>query len=152
MGKRHVHVIVVRKRATLVLLVLVSAAMIALLLFLSGRAYAGQGDPLRAVFTRSFTRAALLASLMPVIGNILLFVPWGFLTFVALDAPSRPRVRSYVTTVLAALIFAALMHIWQQFLPTRVVTVTDSAANVLGALAGALLGHMRKGLHVRFDF
>lgn len=152
MGKRHVHVIVIQKRVTLVLLVLTSAAMIALLMFLSGRAYAGQADPLRAVFTRSLTRDALLAVLMPVIGNILLFVPWGFLTFVALDSPSRPRLRTYLLTLAAGVIFAALMHVWQQFLPTRVVTVTDSAANAVGALAGALLGHMRKGVRVRFDF
>ena len=158
MGKRQVHVIVVPKPATVALLVLVSAAVAGLVWFLSGKAYAAEGsahDLLGRLFGasgRSLSRGAFLAFLMPVIANVLLFVPWGFLAFVALDRPSRPRGRSYLLAFLGALLFAAALYVWQQFLPTRVTTPADLLANGAGALGGAALGHMRKGVKVRFDF
>jgi VanZ family protein len=44
------------------------------------------------------------------------------------------------------------MSLWQQFLPTRVTSLSDALANAAGALAGAALGHARKSVRVRFDF
>lgn len=159
MGKRQVHVIVVRKPATVVLLVVVSAGMAALLWFLSGKAYAANESAMRDLLSRLFgahrrslSRDAFLAFLMPVIANVLLFVPWGFLAFLAADSASRPRRRAYGIALAGAILFAAAMFIWQQFLPTRVTTLPDIAANGVGALGGAALGHMRKGVRVRFDF
>jgi uncharacterized membrane-anchored protein len=152
MGKRQVYSIPVRKPVSALLLVVTSAAMIALISFLSGRAYAAPTDPLRMMLTRSLTRDRFLAFLMPVIANVLLFIPWGFLAFVVTDRPSRPRRRTYVITVIAALCFAAAIHLWQRFLPMRVTMPSDAIANALGALGGAALGHMRKGVRVRFDF
>lgn len=153
MGKRQVHILVVRKAATLGLLVLTSGAMVALLWFLSGKAYAAELDPLRAVLTRSssLTRDRALALVMPLLANILLFVPWGFLTFLALDKPARSRAKTYALTFAAGVVFAACMHAMQEFLPTRVVTLTDSLANSVGALLGAMLGQMRKDVRVRFE-
>jgi glycopeptide antibiotics resistance protein len=155
MGKRQVHVIVVPKWVTIALLVLVTAAMAALLYALSGRAYAADLHPFREWFLGirgPLSRDAFLAFLMPVIANILLFVPWGFLAFVAADAPSRPRKRTYVATVAGALVVSAAMLIWQQFLPTRVTTWPDAFWNAAGAFAGAALGHARKSVRVRFAF
>ncbi|HWW61907.1 MAG TPA: VanZ family protein [Thermoanaerobaculia bacterium] len=158
MGKRQVRVIRVPKRATVAILVLVSVAMAALLWFLSGKAYAGEEHPVRDLLLRVFggqrsmSTHALVAIFMPVIANVLFFVPWGFLTFVALDTASRPRARTYSFTFGAGLIFAAAMLAWQQFLPTRVTTIGDAVANGLGALAGAAVGHLRREVHVRFDF
>lgn len=159
MGKRHVHVITVPKRATVTLLTLTSAGMVGFLYLLSGRAYAGETHPFREITARLLgasgsgpvSRDALLAFLMPVIANILLFVPWGFLAFLALDAPLRPRKVTYAITVLAAVVFAAAMFIWQQSLPTRVTAPLDTIANGAGALAGAALGHARKAVRIRFD-
>ncbi len=154
MGKRQVRVVVVRKPATFALLVLTSAAMAALLFYLSGRAYAGQADPLREMLTRalSLPRDRFLAFLMPVLANVLMFVPWGFLAFLLFDRAGRSRVRSYGLVCALGLVFAAGMHVWQQFLPTLVLTPSDLAANALGALGGAAVGHMRKRVHVRFDY
>ena len=160
MGKRQVHVIVVRKWATVALLVLTSGAMMALLYLLSGRAYAADTHPFREIVARLLgssgrgpvSRNAMLAFLMPVIANILLFVPWGFLAFLALDVPERAKKVTYAMTVLAAVIFAAGMFVWQQFLPTRVTSPLDIIANAAGAFAGAALGHARKGVRVRFEF
>ncbi len=54
-------------------------------------------------------------------------------------------------TVIAAIVFAAAMVAWQQFLPTRVTALPDAIANGVGALTGAAFGHARKGVRVRFD-
>jgi glycopeptide antibiotics resistance protein len=159
MGKRQVRIVRVRTPVTLVLLLLVTAGIAALVYFLSGKAYAAETHPIREILARLLgsgrgpvSRDALLAFLMPVIANILLFVPWGFLAFVALDGPKRPRRLTYLMTVVAAVLFAVAMVLWQQVLPTRVTSLPDTFANGVGALAGAALGHARKGVHVRFDF
>lgn len=151
--------IVVRKWVTFTLLALTTVAMAGLLYFLSGRAYAGDAHPVRDLLARvlgsgrrDLSADAILASLTQAIANMLLFVPWGFFAFIAVDTPTRPRSRSYAITFAAALIFAALMYLWQQFLPTRVTALPDTISNALGALAGASLGHARKTVRVRFDF
>lgn len=156
MGKREVHVIHVSKRVTIVLLVLVSAAMVALLYFLSGRAYARESHAATELVLRLLRRddpprTAVLAALMPVIANALLFAPWGFLAFIALDSPRRRRFHTYLLTFLAAAVFATAMELWQIFLPTRVTSPVDAIANALGALAGAVLGHLRKEVRIRFE-
>ena len=158
MGKRHVHVIPVRKPVTFALLALTTALMATLLYLLSGRAYAADRHPLLEMTAGFFgadrapvSRDALLAFLMPVIANILLFVPWGFLAFVALDSPRRPRRLTYLMSIVGALAVAGCMYVWQQYLPTRVTSLPDVLANGAGALAGAALGHARKGVRVRFE-
>ena len=156
MGKRQVRVIRVRKAATLALLMLTTLAMIGLLYALSGKAYAAAAHPVLDLTARLLgserpvSRGFVLAVLMPVVANILLFVPWGFLAFIALDTPSRPRAWSYTITFFCALAFALLMWLWQQSLPTRVTALTDTVSNAFGALAGAALGHARKSVRVRF--
>lgn len=159
MGKRQVHVIVVRKMVTFTLLAVTMAAMAGLLYLLSGKAYAADTHPIREILARLLgssrgpvSRDALLAFLMPVIANMLLFVPWGFLAFVALDSPSRNRLATYAITIVAAMVFATAMFVWQHYLPTRVTSLPDAVANGAGALAGAALGHARKGVRIRFDF
>jgi VanZ family protein len=156
MGKRLVHVIRVPKAATIALLVLTTAAMVALLYLLSGKAYAGDAHPFRELLARllssrrPLSRDAALAFLMPVLANVLLFVPWGFFAFLAVDTPSRPRQWSYVITFVAAMLFAMLMFAWQQYLPTRVTALPDAFSNAVGALGGAALGHARKSVRIRF--
>jgi VanZ family protein len=159
MGKRHVTVIAVRKPATFALLAIVTAAMASLLFVLSGRAYAAERSPLLELTARLLggggapvSRDAVLAFLMPVSANILLFVPWGFLAFVGLDTPRRRRGTTYLLTILGALAVAVALSLWQELLPTRVTSMSDTLANAAGALAGAALGHARKSVRVRFDF
>src|SRR5258708_7586706 len=108
MGKRDVRVVVVRKPVTIVLFVITSIAMVALVYILSGRAFARvERSPIDVV--------ALLAA------NILLFVPWGFLMFMALS-PKRPRAATYAMTVVAGALFALGVNAWQASLPTPVTT------------------------------
>lgn len=159
MGRRQVHVIRVRLPVTLALLALTTVAIASLIYFLSGKAYAAETHPIREILARLLgsgrgpvSRDAVLAFLMPIIANILLFVPWGFLAFLALDGRVRSRRWAYGAAILGAVVFAAGLLLWQQSLPTRVTSLPDTIANGLGALAGAALGHARKGVHVRFDF
>jgi VanZ family protein len=158
MGKREVRVIRVKKPMTIALLVVVSAAMAALLFYLSGKAYTSDTDPFRELLLRTMQRRhpltanAVLATLMPVIADILFFVPWGFLMFLALDSPARTRGRTYAITVLAGATFALVMAIWQNFLPTRVTGLVDALTGAIGALAGAIAGHMRKRVRLQFDY
>lgn len=158
MGKRQVYVIMVRKPVTFALLALTTASMVVLLYLLSGKAYAAETHPIRELLSRLLgsgrvpvSRDALLAFLMPVIANVLLFVPWGFLAFVALDSPQRARAATYALTLVSAVVLAASMYLLQYFLPTRVTSLLDAVANGAGALCGAALGHARKGVRVRFD-
>lgn len=158
MGKRQVHVILVRKPVTLALLVLTTVAMAGLLYLLSGKAYAAETHPIRELLARLLgsgrapvSRDALLAFAMPVAANVLLFVPWGFLAFVGLDSPARGRFATYAITLVAALVLATSLYLWQQALPTRVTSLFDAVANGVGALCGAALGHARKGVRVQFD-
>jgi VanZ family protein len=159
MGKPQVHVIRVRKWATVTLLVLTCLAMMALLYLLSGKAYAAETHPFLELIARFLgsssgvrvSRDEVLAFLMPVIANALLFVPFGFLVFLALDRPDRQRKVSYGAAVLAAIVFAAAMFVWQQFLPTRVTALLDILSNATGAFAGAALGHARKAVRIRFE-
>src|SRR5688500_449933 len=101
MGKRQVRVIRVRKPVTFALLVLATIAIVALLYFLSGKAYVADAHPVRELLARllsserPLSRGVVLAILMPVTANVLLFVPWGFFAFIFLDTPSRQPIRNY---------------------------------------------------------
>jgi glycopeptide antibiotics resistance protein len=157
MGRQQVHVLRVRKWVTLALLVLATAAIVGLIYSLSGRAYAAETHPFRELVARLLgsgsgpvSRDAVLAFLMPVIANILLFVPWGFLAFLVLDGKTRSRRATYAWTVAGAVAFAGGMALWQLALPMRVTSLPDTLANGMGALAGAALGHARKVVYVRF--
>lgn len=158
MGKAEVRTIVVPKWVTVILLVAVSAAMAALIVYLSGKAFTNGREPLRDLLLRlmqrggEIPRSAIMASIMPSIANILFFLPWGFLMFLAVDAPSRSRGKSYLITVIAGALFAVAIEVWQGFLPTRVIGLPDTIANAVGALAGAMAGHLRKRVRVQFDY
>jgi hypothetical protein len=158
MGRNQVRTIRVPKWVTFALLCLVTGAMIVLLYLLSGRAYAGDTRPLSDLFagvlgipSRTFSREAFLVILMPLVGNFLLFAPWGFLAFLLLDTPKRPRAVTYAAVVFGALLFAGAMYLWQQSLPTQVTSLPDVLVNGAGAFAGSALGHARKSVHFRFQ-
>jgi glycopeptide antibiotics resistance protein len=163
MGKREVRIIFVRKRVTVALLILVSTAMLSLIWFLSGKAYSSEkrGPAVQvATLLRADEQptARTLAALMPLLADVVAFVPWGFLMFLAVDAPKRTesaaassRFRSYLLTVIAALLFAVAIDLWQYALPTRVTSFGDAIFNAAGALVGAVLAHLRRAVRIRFD-
>ena len=148
----------IRKPLTIVMLVLVTGAIIAITVWMSGRSYSNL-DPIpfddiryliRRLSARPISTHILAVLVVPMIANVLLFVPWGFLTFIALYTVDRPTLQTYVLTILLGFSFTLGVEGWQYFLPGRVADINDIIWNTTGALLGAILGHLRE--RVRFEF
>jgi glycopeptide antibiotics resistance protein len=150
--------VIVRKPVTVFLLLIVTLAIVSVTVWTSGRSYA-KVDPIpfeeiRHVLYRlehkPISTQILAIIIIPIIANVLLFVPWGFFTFISLYTENRPTVQTYVLTILLGLSFTLAVEAWQYFLPSRVADVNDVIWNTVGTIAGAMLGHLR--LRVRFEF
>lgn len=158
MGKQTIRTILVPRWVTVALLILLSAAMAGLIAMLSGRAYLRQGltVPEVVALAQRYDRGALsndalLATAAPGIADILFFMPWGALAFFVFDGGEGHRLRTYLLTLAMGLTFALSLVAWQSSLPTRVTGWEDAGWNTFGCLAGAVAGHLRKRLRVRFD-
>jgi glycopeptide antibiotics resistance protein len=148
----------IRKPLTILMLVTVTAAIIAITVWMSGKSYSNL-DPIpfddiryliRRLAVRPISTHILAVLVVPMIANVLLFVPWGFLTFIALYTVDRPTLQTYVLTILLGFSFSLGIEGWQYFLPSRVADINDVIWNTTGVVVGALLGHAR--LRVRFEF
>ena len=153
-------VITIRRPVTILLLLVVTVAIVATTLWASGKSYSKVDprpfDDLRHL-ARLLTSARRQVSMhtvavivVPIVANVLLFVPWGFLLFIALYTIERPTMQTYILTVLLGLTFTCAIEAWQYFLPSRVADVNDIIWNTLGTFGGAVLGHLRA--RVRFEF
>jgi glycopeptide antibiotics resistance protein len=150
--------ITIRKPLTIVMLVVVTGAIVAITVWMSGKSYSNL-DPIpfddiryliRRLAARPISTHILAVLVVPMIANVLLFVPWGFLTFIALYTIDRPTLQTYVLTVLLGFSFTLGVEGWQYFLPSRVADINDVIWNTTGVVLGAFLGHAR--LRVRFEF
>ncbi|HEX3067164.1 MAG TPA: hypothetical protein VHX14_01220, partial [Thermoanaerobaculia bacterium] len=94
---------------------------------------------------------ALLATAAPGIADMLFFLPWGALAFLAFDGGEEHRLRTYLLTLAVGVTFALGLMAWQSRLPTRVTGWDDAGWNAVGCLLGAVAGHLRKRLRVRFE-
>ncbi len=150
--------IVIRKPLTLLLLGAFTIIIVAVTVWMSGKSYANL-DPIpfddirylaRRLDTRPISTHILAVIVVPMIANVLLFVPWGFLLFILLFTIERPTLQTYVLTILLGLTFSLLIEGWQYFLPSRVADINDVIWNTSGTCLGALLGHAR--LRLRFEF
>ncbi|MFL6245707.1 MAG: VanZ family protein [Thermoanaerobaculia bacterium] len=150
--------ITIRKPLTIVMLVFVTGAIIAITVWMAGKSYSNL-DPIpfddiryliRRLAARPISTHILAVLVVPMIANVLLFLPWGFLTFIALYTIDRPTLQTYVLTVLLGFSFTLGVEGWQYFLPSRVADINDVIWNTTGVILGALLGHAR--LRVRFEF
>jgi glycopeptide antibiotics resistance protein len=159
MGKEAVKLIVVRRWMAVVLLLLTTVLIAAITLSLAGKAYS-KVDPVPFREIRLLVQKMnegpvsmpiVVALIAPAVLNILLFIPWGFLAFIALYTVERPTGQVYLLTLLLAMGFSSLVEAWQYFLPTRVTDINDVIWNGVGALVGAFLGHLRKRVRVAFD-
>lgn len=150
--------IIVRRPITIALLILVTTAIATITVLTSGRSYSSLHpipfDDIRFLANRLGERPIstdILALLVvPIIGNILLFVPWGMLMFISLYTVERPTVQTYLLTTLIGFSLTLGIEAYQYFLPSRVADVNDVIWNTVGTIAGALFGHAR--LRVRFEF
>ena len=150
--------VIVPKTITAIALLAVTVAIIALTVWLSGKSYENF-DPIpfsdlkqlaRRLAARPISTHLLAVIVMPVVANVLLFVPWGLLMFICLYNIERPTLQTYVLTILLGLTFSLAIEGWQYFLPSRVADINDVIWNTSGTVFGAFLGHAR--LRVRFEF
>ena len=150
--------VVIRKPVTVVLLLIVTLAIISITIWTSGKSYT-KVDPIpfedirhlmNRLEHRRVSTQIMAVIIVPIIANVLLFVPWGFFTFISLYTADRPTVQTYVLTILLGLSLTLAIEAWQYFLPSRVADVNDVIWNTVGTVAGAMLGHLR--LRVRFEF
>lgn len=150
--------VTVPRYATAIALLAVTIAIIAVTVWMSGKSYENF-DPIpftqlrqlmKRLDARPVSTQLLAVIIMPMIANVLLFVPWGMLAFISLYNLERPTLQTYVLTILLGLTFSLCIEGWQYFLPSRVADINDVIWNTSGAVAGALLGHAR--LRVRFEF
>jgi hypothetical protein len=157
-GKTTIRTFRVARWVTIILLVVVSMAMAALIVFVSGRAYLRQQLTVPDIVSLvhrydrgALSNDALLATMAPGIVDILFFMPWGALAFLAFDGGEQHRLRTYLLTLAVGATFALGLVAWQNALPTRVTGWEDAGWNMFGCLAGAVCGHLRKRVRVRFE-
>ena len=90
-----------------------------------------------------------------ILGNVLLFVPAGFFGFLVarvrvahsnlmkyqmLDSPfANSIILTLIPLMIVSVLFATLLQLLQMALPTRIASMTDTWANVAGAMIGALI-------------
>ena len=150
--------VVVKKPFTILLLLGVTVAIVAITVWMSGKSYSNL-DPIpfddirylaRRLAARPISTHILAVIVVPMIANVLLFVPWGFLTYIALYTVERPTLQTYVLTILLGFSFSLGIEGWQYFLPSRVADINDVIWNTSGTVLGALLGHAR--LRIRLEF
>lgn len=150
--------IVIRRPVTVVLLLATTLTIVAGTVWMSGKSY-GKVEPIpfeglrhlaQQLEHRAVSTNILALIFVPIVANILLFVPWGFLLFISLYTIDRPTVQTYVLTLLLGFTFACGIEAWQYFLPSRVADINDIIWNTVGTLAGAILAHLR--VRLRFEF
>jgi len=150
--------VIVRKPITVLLLLLTSMVIVSVTVWMAGRSYQSF-DPIpfddlrylaKRLSERPISTHILAVLVVPMIANVLLFVPWGFLAFITFYTVDRPTLQTYVLTILFGLTFTLGIEAWQYFLPSRVADINDVIWNTSGTVLGALLGHAR--LRVRFEF
>jgi glycopeptide antibiotics resistance protein len=150
--------VVVRKPITILLLLLTSICIVAVTVWMAGKSYENF-DPIpfddlrhlaKRIESRPISTHVLSLIIVPMIANVLLFVPWGFFAFISFYSLERPTLQTYVLTILLGFSFTLGIEAWQYFLPSRVADINDVIWNTCGTVLGALLGHAR--LRVRFEF
>jgi glycopeptide antibiotics resistance protein len=150
--------VVIRKPITFLLLLVTTVAIVGITLWMSGKSYASL-DPIpfddirylaKRLGERPISTHILALLIVPMVANVLLFVPWGFFLFILLYNVDRSTLQTYVLTTLLALSFTLGIEGWQYFLPSRVADINDVIWNTSGGIIGALLGHAR--LRIRLDF
>ena len=151
--------ITVRRPVTILLLLAVTVMIVVVTVYAAGKSYS-KIDPIpfedlrhlsHRLEHKPISTQLVAVIIMPIIANVLLFLPWGFLTFVSLYTLDRPTMQTYVLTILGGLSFSLAIEAWQYFLPTRVADVNDVIWNTTGAALGAILGHLRQRVRLEFE-
>ncbi|HEX8251960.1 MAG TPA: VanZ family protein [Thermoanaerobaculia bacterium] len=150
--------VLIKKPVTILLLLVATLAIVTITVWMAGKSYENF-DPIpfddvryiaRRLGARPISTHILAVLIVPMIANVAMFLPWGFLMFIALYTVNRPTLQTYILTILLGFSFSLGIEGWQYFLPSRVADINDVIWNTTGAILGAFLGHLR--LRVRFEF
>ncbi|HYC92563.1 MAG TPA: VanZ family protein [Thermoanaerobaculia bacterium] len=151
--------VVIKKPVTILLLLVTTLTIVSITVWMAGKSYENF-DPIpfddlrylaRRLNERPISTHILAVIVVPMIANVLLFVPWGFLAFITFYTVERPTLQTYVLTILLGFSFTLAIEAWQYFLPSRVADINDVIWNTCGTIAGALLGHARLRLRLEFE-
>ncbi len=74
-----------------------------------------------------------------ILGNVVLFLPFGYLGILA-ATPETRQVRQFLFVCVIGVVFAFLLQVAQLYLPSRDENLQDVIWNLLGIAIGALLG------------
>jgi len=156
-GKAEIKTVLVPRAVTVALLVAISALIALSIYALSGHATMhgrfGFADLLalvRRYDAGSIPNVAVLSDVAPAAADVLLFIPWGAVAFLAFDRGESRRAGTYALTLIVGVAFALALVEWQNRLPTRVTGWYDALWNCAGCAAGAILGDLRKRVRIRF--
>ena len=157
-GKAEIKTVIVPRGVTVALLVVITALIALSVYLLSGHATMhgrfGLADLLslvRRYDSGSIANVTLLSDVAPAAADVLLFIPWGAVAFLAFDRGESRRAGTYALTLVVGVAFALALVEWQNRLPTRVTGWYDALWNCAGCAAGAILGHLRKRVRIRFQ-
>ena len=108
------------KRVTVVLLLATSIAIGAVTVWMSGRSYENFDpipfDELRFLAKRlsekPISTRVLALIVVPMIANVLLFVPWGFFAFIAFSSAERSTLQTYTLTILLGFSLTLFIEAW----------------------------------------
>ena len=112
--------VVIKKPLTVLLLLATTAAIITVTVYMAGKSYENfepiPFDDLRYLARRLAERPIsthiLAVIVVPMIANVLLFVPWGFLAFITFYNVERPTLQTYVLTILLGFSFTLGIEAW----------------------------------------
>ena len=91
--------------------------------------------PFRSIYRISVYSPTIVDPLKILVGNIILFIPFGFLLPLAI----KKLRKSLITTVFLAMLFSLLIESSQYLFTYRVANVDDIILNTFGAFIGAVL-------------
>ena len=95
--------------------------------------------------------ARFILGALGIVGNLFLFVPWGFLAWKFLDGAGRSALRIHLEVLSFGILLSTGIELIQLFLPTRAADVDDIIWNVLGTAVGSLLGHLGREFHLQWE-
>jgi glycopeptide antibiotics resistance protein len=93
----------------------------------------------------------VLFAAVGIIGNLAMFAVWAFLAWKFLDGKGRSPWRNGADVLLAGVLFSVGIEAVQLFLPTRAADINDVFWNVFGTLAGVILAHAGKFVHLEWE-
>ena len=93
----------------------------------------------------------VLFAVVGIVGNLAMFAVWAFLAWKFLDGKGRSPWRNGADVLLAGGLFSVGIEAVQLFLPTRAADINDVFWNVFGTLAGVLLAHAGKFVHLEWE-